>query len=192
MPFDGATFVLSEQEVLESAMSASGLEPIDLYRLYRHKAEQIRRNPPGWAYRHQHAVALAQVAMLLGSVGLFVVLLSAQEIPWGFVAGLAVFGLGSSVLLVPVKGPAQWRERVVQDLRDVPPAIRESAERLRRRLPRVGFVVGELFQDRIKLDPYLIAEYGHARVVLGIWDGDEVIACAEMPAGLRNTSPPKV
>lgn len=178
MPFDGATFTLSEQDVLELAMSDSGLEAIDPCFLHRHKAEQIRRHPPGWAYRHQQAVALMQVAVLLASVGLFVVLLSAHLIPWGVGAGLAMFGLGSSALFMPTKGPARWRERVIEDLREMPPAIRESAEQLQRRLPNVEFVVGELFQERIRLDPYLVAEYGNARVVLGIWDGEEVIACA--------------
>lgn len=178
MPFDGAHFALSKDDELESMVYRSGLNPIDRRFLDRHKAEQIRRHPASWAYRHQQAVALAQVAVLLGSVGLFVVLLSAHEVPWGFVAGLAMFGLGSSALFFPVKGPARWRERDTEDLRDVPEVIRNTAERLQRRLPGVGFVVGELYQEQIRLDPYLVAEYGNARVVLGIWDGDQVIACA--------------
>ncbi len=178
MPFDGANFALSDYDVLDSAAYASGLRPIDPRHLDCHKAEQIRRNPPGWAYRHQQFVALAQVAVLLASVGLFVILLSANEVPWGFVAGLAMFGLGSSALFFPVKGPAHWRERQTRDLRDVPPQIRKTAEGLSNRLPGVGFVVGELYQEQVRLDPYLIAEYGSARIVLGIWDGGKVIACA--------------
>ncbi len=185
MPFDGASFVghrhdLSQlrHERLQSVMFASGLKPIDPAFLARHKSDQIRRNPPGWAYRHQQAVALAQVAVLLASVSLFVILLSLHQVPWGFVGGVTMFALGSSVLFFPVKGPAQWRERELDDFSALPPAIRESAERLQDRLPSVGFVVGELFQEKVKLDPYLIAEYGNARVVLGIWDGDKVIACA--------------
>lgn len=178
MPFDGANFTLSKQDVLELVMSASGLKLIDLGFLGRHKAEQLRLHPPGWAYRHQPAVALLQVAMLLLSVGLFVALLSAHLVPWGFAAGVAMFVLASAAMFLPVKGPAQWRERMLEDLREVPPTIRETAEQLQHHLPAVGFVVGELFQDRIKLDPYLIAEYGNARVVLGIWDGETVIACA--------------
>lgn len=178
MPFDGTNFALSEHDLLDSAVYESGLNPIDRRFLDRHKAEQIRRHPPGWAYRHQQAFALAQVAVLLASVGLFVVLLSAHEVPFGFVAGLAMFGLGSSALFFPVKGPARWRERPTEDLNEVPAVIRRSAEQLQRRLPGVGFVVGELYQERVRLDPYLVAEYGSARVVLGIWDGDQVIACA--------------
>ena len=178
MPFDGANFALCDQDILESAVCRSGHDPIDPGVLAWHKAEQIRRNPASWAYRHQQAVALAQVAVLLVSVGSFVVLLSAHQLPWGFVAGLAVFGFGSSALFLPVKGPALWRERETENLREVPAAIRQSAEQLQRRLPGVDFVVGELYQEQIRLDPYLLAEYGDARVVLGIWDGDQVIACA--------------
>ena len=178
MPFDGATFRLSAQDVLEEAMSTSRLEAIDPCLLYRHKAEQVLRHPPGWAYRHQQAVALAQVGALLVSVALFVILLSANQAPWGFLGGMAMFALGSSVLFIPVKGPARWRERPIEDLRGVPAPIREAAEKLQRRVPRVGFVVGELYQERVKLDPYLLAEYRSGRVVLGIWDGDKIIACA--------------
>jgi hypothetical protein len=29
------------------------------------------------------------------------------------------------------------------------------------------------------LDPYLLVEYGHECVCLGIWDDGQVIACAE-------------
>ncbi len=185
MPFDGASFVLLRHDVsqlrrdrLQSAMCASGLKPVDVAFLAWHKAEQIRRNPAGWAYRHQQVVALAQVAVLLASVSLFVALLSLHQVPSGFVCGVTMFALGSSVLFFPVKGPAEWRERRINDFSAVPPAIREAAERLESRLPSVGFVVGELFQEKVKLDPYLVAEYGNARVVLGIWDGDKVIACA--------------
>ncbi len=177
MPFDGASFVLPAQDILQSAMCASGLKPIDPGFLDRHKVEQIRRNPAGWAYRHQQAAALVQVMAVLANVAM-VVLLSRHQVPWGFVAGVALAGMAASVLFFPVKGPARWRERAAEDLADVPPVIRECAERLRNRLPGVGFVVGELFQERIRLDPYLVAEYGNARVVLGIWDGDQVIGCA--------------
>jgi hypothetical protein len=178
MPFDGANFAFSDHKLLQAAVFASGQRPIDPMLLDRHKTEQIRLNPASWAYRHQQAVALAQVAVLLASVGVFVVLLSAHAVPWGFVIGLAMFTVGSSLLFLPVKGPARWRERETADLTDVPAVIRRSAEQLRQRLPGVGFVVGELFQERVRLDPYLIAEYGSARVVLGIWEGDRIIACA--------------
>jgi hypothetical protein len=183
MPFDGAivklsAVKLSNQEVLEEALFACGREAINSCLLSRHKADQVRRHAPGWAYRHQQAVALAQIGVLLMSVGLFVTLLSAHQVQWGLVGALTMFSAGASMLFVPVKGPARWRERPLADLGDVPAPIRGVAEELQRRVPRVGFTVGELYQERVKLDPYLVAEYGGARVVLGIWDGDQIIGCA--------------
>jgi hypothetical protein len=178
MPFDGANFVISAQDVLEAALSAGGLEPIDPRFLDRHKAEQIRRYPASRSYRYRRALELAQVAMLVAGVVLFLVPFSAHRFAWESAAGLVAFGLGVLSMLVPIKGPARWRERIADDLRGVPAPIRESALRLQRRLPETRFVVGELFQDRITLDPYLLAEYGDARAALGIWDGNRLIACA--------------
>jgi hypothetical protein len=178
MPFDGARFAFSDHELLDAALSESGLRAIDPGCLARHAAEQLRRHPANWAYRHQHAIALAQIAVLLTGVGLFVGLLSAQHFPSALIAGLAMFGLGSSVLLLPVKGPAEWRERPLADLALVPSPIREAAERLRNRLPGTELVIGELYQERVRLDPYLVAEFGQARAILGIWDGDIILACA--------------
>ena len=76
-----------------------------------------------------------------------------------------------------LRGCASCR-RALERARQMSLAIRQSAERLRRRLPGVSFVLGELYQEQVRLDPYLVAEYGAARVVLGIWDGEEVVACA--------------
>lgn len=178
MPFDGANFVLSPRETLASALSRSGLEPVEPRLLACHMAEQVRRHPAGWAYRHQRAVELVQVAVLVAGVVSFVALFSANRVAWGAAAALAAFSFGILPMLVPAKGPARWRERIADDLDEVPMEIREGALQLQRRLPGIGFVVGELYQDRIRLDPYLVAEFGDGRVVLGIWDGDVVIARA--------------
>ncbi len=178
MPFDGANLVLSAQEVLDSALSADGLEPVEPRLLARHMAEQVRRHPAGWAYRHQRAAELAQVAVLMAGVVAFIALFAANRVSWGSAAALTAFALGLLPLLAPVKGPARWRERSIDDLHEVPAMIREPALRLQGRLPEVSFVVGELYQDRIKLDPYLLAEYRDARAILGIWDGNRLIARA--------------
>jgi len=184
MPLDGANFILSPQnfrsprQVLETALAAERIEPVAPRRLCWHMAEQIRRHPASWAYRQQRAVELAQVAVLTAGVVSFVALFSTNRIGWGGVAAFAAFAAGLMPLLLPVKGPASWRERIIDDLYEVPAAIREPALRLRSRLPEASYVVGELYQDRVRLDPYLVAEYGEARAILGIWDGDTVIARA--------------
>jgi hypothetical protein len=178
MPFDSANFVLSPEEVLEAALSTSGLKPVEPRVLALHMGEQVRQHPPGWAYRYQRTIELVQVMVLVAGVILFVGLFSADHLGWGAAAALAAFASGILPMLAPTRGPARWRERVVADLRDVPAAIREPALRLQRQIPEVNFVVGELYQDRIRLDPYLLVEYGEARAILGIWDGDKVVAGA--------------
>ena len=159
-------------------MLASGLEPVDPRLLDRHKAEQIRQHPASWAFRHLQAIEFAQVATLASGVIAFVVLFSADRIGWGSAAGLVALAVGIVPMLFPIRGPSQWRERIVDDLEEVPVEIRECAHILKNEIPETRFVVGQLYQDRIRLDPYLIAECGSSRVVLGIWDGEDVIACA--------------
>lgn len=178
MPFDGASFALRAPDLFEAALAASGLKPIDQHVLTRHKAEQIRRHPPSWAFRHLQTVEFCQVAALVVGVVAFVALFSADRIGWGSAAGLTAFAVGIVPMLFPIRAPAQWRERSIDDLDEVPPAIRDAARMLRDQAPETRFIVGELFQERIRLDPYLIAEYGSSRAVIGIWDGDAVIACA--------------
>lgn len=178
MPLDGANFFFTAQDVLDSAVSAAGLKPIDPQMLEAHKAEQIRRHPAGWAYRHRRAVELAQVAILLTAVVAFFVLFAAHCFAWASAAGMMTVASAVLPMSVPVRGPAWWRESVAFDLREVHPAVRDKALRLKHELPGIGFRTGELYQDRIRLDPYLIAEYRDARIVLGIWDEDTLIACA--------------
>ncbi len=56
--------------------------------------------------------------------------------------------------------------------------VRDVAQRLKTNLPNVGLVLGELYQDRTRPDPYLVAEYRGARIVLGIWEDERLILCA--------------
>lgn len=173
MPFDGKLFPASE--TLSAALQASGLDRLDLDLLARHKAAELNRNPPGWLYRHRTPVRLAYGLALIGGFICFAMLGAHGPAPSAIAAAAATSALILAALLVPMRGPARWVERPEQDLRSVHPAIRESALRLRGRLPDAEFRVGELFQNRVKLDPYLVADYRGARILLGIWDGETVI-----------------
>lgn len=179
MPFDGSNLSpVSAHEVLKAAMSARGLRMIDPRRLDEHKVEQLRAHQPGWAYRHRVAVAAAQTILLLAGLSALAVACSAGVYGYGLIIWGAAAGLALSLTLMPVRGPARWRESANQDLQRVHPTIRQSASRLKEQLPEVDFRIGELFQDRIRLDPYLLADYRGAQTVLGIWDGETLIACA--------------
>ena len=178
MPLDGANFVTPAQHVLDAAAAAGGISPVPPEVLDRHKQEQLQRHQAGWAYRHHRPIELVLATVMVAGVIAFFVLFSAHLAAAGCVAGLAGVAAAVGPMLMPVRGPSMWRERECLNLADVHPAVREQAERLQRHLPEVGFVVGELFQERVKLDPYLVAELYGARLVLGIWDGDRLIARA--------------
>jgi hypothetical protein len=171
MPFDAAR---SPQDILETALDASGLKRLDLSLLDAHKLEQVRCHPPGWLYRHALAVQLSQSWLLLTGIVAFGLLGAHELLGWGIAVAAASFLLAIAPLLVPTRGPARWRERLSWDFRVVHPAVAERALRLKRQFPDVRFFLGELYQDRVKLDPYLVAEYRGARVLLGIWDGERV------------------
>ena len=175
MPFDGRTAALTIPP-LEAALTQSGIEPIDSRVLDAHKAEELRRHPASWFYQHRVAVQIATLVLLI-AVLVGVLALALVEHPVvGFAAAVISLGAVIAQSALPVRGPALWRERRIRDLGTIHPLVRDSARRLQQRLPGVSFALGELIQDRITLDPYLIAEYGEDRAVLGIWDGDKLMA----------------
>jgi hypothetical protein len=176
MPFDGTKLAPSAEDALALACAVSGLTAIDAHTLEQHKTAQIARHPPGWMYRHGKAVVLGQGALLLIAAGGFCALSSNGQSAWGVAIGLLALCLMLLPMFLPVRGPAQWRERAADGLDGVHPAVRERALRLSRQLDGVSFALGELFQDRVTLDPYLVADYRGARAVLGIWDEETLIA----------------
>jgi hypothetical protein len=176
MPFDGTKLAPSAEDALALACAVSGVAAIDPDALERHKAAEMERHPPGWMYRHGKAVVLAQGALLLIAAGSFCALSSNGRLASGVAVGLICLCLMMLPMFLPVRGPAQWRERAADGLDGVHPAVRERALRLSRRLDGVSFALGELFQDRVTLDPYLVADYRGVRAVVGIWDGETLIA----------------
>ena len=64
MPFDGRTPALTIPP-LEAALTQSGIEPIDSRVLDAHKAEEFRRYPASWFYRHRVAVQIATLVLLI-------------------------------------------------------------------------------------------------------------------------------
>jgi hypothetical protein len=183
MPFDSMMFrplasPLPAPDTLEAAAARAGLKCFDLELLERHKAFELRRHRPSWAYRHRTALRLAfgltMVAGLLGFVGLAAhghALASSCTIA-------CVLALLVLAQLNRMRGPAHWEERLAPDLGEVHPRIAESAQRLRAQAPDVEFRLGELLQERVLLDPYLFAIRGDERLLLGIWNDATVLLCA--------------
>ena len=175
MPVDGRVAV-TIRDNLELAIIESGVEAVDPAVLDAHKATEIQKHPADWLYRHRRAVQVTSLVLLIAGLVAGIALASAEH------QGLAllVAFLPPSFIIaqsnVSVRGPAVWRERTINDLSVAHPAIQRAAWRLQERLPEVSFRLGELIQGRTTLDPYLIAEYRNQRVVLGIWDGECLIA----------------
>jgi hypothetical protein len=175
MPFDGAILASSAEEMLDAACAASGVQRIDYDTLERHKAVQLCLHPPGWSYRHRAVVVLAQAAVLAVGVTLFMLLSGHDAGQAGLDCLFGALGVAALPLLLRARGPARWVERDAPALEGVHPEIRERALRLKARLPEAGFRVGELFQDRILLDPYLVIDHRGATAIVGIWEGERVV-----------------
>ena len=164
----------SAQHILERAASASGFAIVDPRVLEAHKLDQLRRHPASWLHRHAIAVQLCQpVVLLAGVLGFGLLGAHGLMIP-AITCLVLVFPPAILPLLIATRGPAPWDP----DLNRVHPEVREVARRLKTSLPSACLVLGELCQERSRLDPYLVAEYRGARIVLGIWEDERLILCA--------------
>lgn len=177
MPFDSLTFF--SFDTLQAAATRAHLTILDLQLLDQHKAAEINRHRPGLLYRYRGTVRLAfGVTIIASFIG--TVALEAHGL------GTAAFLLSAALcaclglsLTKSLRGPAHWEERTVEpECPVIPPRIAMAAQRLRTQLPGVTFRLGELFQERVQLDPYLVATDGASQLLIGIWDSDKLILCA--------------
>jgi hypothetical protein len=94
----------------------------------------------------------------------------------GCFALLIVFGV------FRVRAGASWQERTVrvEDLAalEVPDGIAAAARTLHRAVGGAELILGELIEDTVVLDPYLMLACNDQMVCLGIWDEARVIASA--------------
>ena len=178
MPFDGQNTALRIPVSLEATLIESGIETVAPHVLVNHKAAELRRHPASWFYQHSATIQMTRLVLLLSVLVAVLALASIEHPVGGLLVAVALLGAMLAHSVLPVRGPAAWREQLIEDLDGVHPIVRGSARRLQECLPEVRFRLGELIQDRITLDPYLIAEYGNEQAVLGIWDGDRIIAPA--------------
>jgi hypothetical protein len=176
-----------EEWTLTGAVGRLGLAPIPAAFLAVHREDQVRRHPPSFLYSHRWIAPLLTISSFAVSVAGAALVGTPLAAITVILAGMLP-ALGGIVLASrKVRAEAYWVERRISENglagARVPRAIRETAYALKREFPPARLILGELRQDTVVLDPYLIAEYGDDRVVLGIWDGSEVIACAGPGAG---------
>jgi hypothetical protein len=185
MPFD-ALVAPARQRLLREVLDEHGITPVSLEALAAHKQAQLERFAPSFWFRHQAllpAALLGSVAGMAASGGL------AQQIghgsPWpsmltlGWMCVIAML-IGAGVFRV--RAGSHWEERWVPagwlDDLGVPEPIARVARTVSRETPGAGLILGELIQEEVVLDPYLLLERDGETVCLGIWDNGRIVACA--------------
>jgi hypothetical protein len=185
MPFD-ALIAPPRPRLLAEILDERGARPVSIEVLAAHKQAQLVRFAPSFWHQHQTwlpAGLIGSVLCMALSGGLANAVLSGSLLS----SWLSLFWLGVMTLLIVfgvfrVSGGARWEERyIAADVLvalGVPPRIASLARDLQRETVGSALILGELVQEAIVLDPYLLLEYDQERVCLGIWDGRRIIAAA--------------
>jgi hypothetical protein len=178
MPFD-ALLAPARPRLLADILADWDLKPVPLEALGEHKQAQLERFAPSFWYEHQTWLPVG----LIGSV--VCMSLSGNGSSW-----LSLFWLSVMTSLIVfgvfrVSAGARWQERPVaaEALIElgVPLGIARLARDLQSEADGSELILGELLQEQVVLDPYLLLRYRGERVCLGVWDGRRVITAA-MPA----------
>ena len=185
MPFD-ALIAPPRPRLLAEVLEDHGVSPVPLQALAAHKQAQLERFAPSFWHQHQTwlpAGLIGSVFCMALSGGLANRTLADSLVP----SWLSLFWLGVMTLLIVfgvfrVSAGARWEERFVAaemliEL-GVPMPIARLAGNFQREASGSALIMGELLQQEVVLDPYLLLEYGSERVCLGIWDGGRIIAAA--------------
>jgi hypothetical protein len=185
MPFD-ALLAPPRPRLLAELLDDLGASPVSPQTLEAHKQAQLQRFAP--SFWHQH-----QTWLPVGLIGSVFCMASSGGIANGMLPGslvpswVCLFWLGAMTLLIVfgvfrVSAGARWEERAVnvEMLLDsgAPPQITLLARALQRSLAGSTLILGELLQEEVVLDPYLLLESGGERVCLGIWDDRRILASA--------------
>ena len=186
MPFD-ALVAPVQPKLLPEVLDDHGITPVSLETLAAHKQAQLDRFAPSFWYRHQ---ALLPVA-LLGSVGCMAasgglaqrMAVSGSPLScWLTLAWMGVILLLLGAGVFRVRAGSHWEERWVPagwlDDLEVPDPIAALARDMHRSVPGSVLILGELVEEHVVLDPYLLLERDGERVCLGIWDNGRIVACA--------------
>lgn len=186
MPFD-ALIAPPRPLSLADVLAEQAIVPVSQEALAAHKQAQLERFAPSFWYRHQPVLPAA----LLGSV-------ACMAISGGVTQRMALDGSGVSGWLTlgwmcviamligagvfRVRAGSHWEERWIpaEWLHGlaVPEQIAVLARELTRQVPGSTLILGELKQEHVVLDPYLLLERDGEQVCLGIWEGEHVVACA--------------
>lgn len=187
MPLDALSGTITA-ESLSDLLEQRDIEPVDWGALAAHKQAQQRKFGPTFWYRHQASLGFT----LVGSIGFMALTAggansmmppSSQGPLWismvwmCFVAALIVSGVFRA------RAGSHWEERWLPvdrlETSGVPASIAALARSMHREIPGSTLILGELIQESVVLDPYLLLVRGEERVCLGVWDDAGIIAAAK-------------
>jgi hypothetical protein len=187
MPLD-ALARTAGAEPLAELLEQRDIKPVDWSTLAAHKAAQLRQFGPTFWYRHQTALGVTLIAsiggMALTAGAANSMMLPSSWIPMWIsmgwmclVAGLIVSGVFNA------RAGSYWDERWLPidrlEAAGVPEPIAAMARSLHREMPGSTVVLGELIEESVVIDPYLLLVLGHERVCIGVWDDEGIIASAK-------------
>jgi hypothetical protein len=102
---------------------------------------------------------------------------------WVTLGWMCVIGLLIGAGVFRVRAGSHWEERWVPadwlPGLGVPEPIALLARELCRQVPGAALILGELKQEHVVLDPYLLLDCDGMQVCLGIWDDGTIIASAD-------------
>lgn len=182
MPFDAAVAIA--QPALSEILATNKIVPVPTEQLAAHKQSQLDKFRPSFWHRH---AGLLRIGLLISFTGAAAISAAATQLseflPCFIVLGWLAVALAS---MLRVRAGSHWEERQVAGSclgrLGVPEPIAMAARQLQLTAPGCALVLGELLQDRVSLDPYLLLVRGNERACLGIWEGGRIIACAGSPA----------
>ncbi len=191
MPFDGTKISTPAETDLVRAANNLGITPIPHAFFTEYKRKELAKHPGSWLYRYQHLVEKTYLAMLTLSFVCAVFSPIFSNIIGKPTIAIVIGGMGSFLMLFwlgasgritdfEIKTPAEWyifdydRHPVF-----VPPAILKMARKLQAAVPYSHIIIGELRQNTVLLDPYLIVQTLDDEIVIGIWDNTGILYIAE-------------
>ncbi len=174
MPFDALTGRYNTSLSLLDAATMLGIEPIPNSFLQDYKAELVAKHPGHWLIRHRGTYAVCCLTVVGGAVAA-----SMSGFPIIGASLLVVAMIGMLLGNLRLKAPARWVEEVPNS-ETVPKEILDIGNQIRMMAPDAYGMVGELRQEKVVLDPYLVVRQRRTNeeIVLGIWDDSGIIRIA--------------
>ncbi len=158
-----------------------GIVPVSLDLLDSHCQRMVRAHSVPAGAGRWHPIGVSALGGLLAAL---VAVAGASPEAWVIVTlgGIAAAFAAAIRSARTAQRSVSWVEREIPahalDRSGIPASIRSIAGDIRRQVPGARFVLGELRRKSVVLDPYLIVERDAQRIVLGIWDDEQVTACA--------------